>query len=309
MVREVPKIKQYIIERLEKATESYEDIWKNTQGIKEAVIDIEPKISETIDNLQKNVHLWNAIPDECFLNPSSQFESLVQSADALSRDFYEDSLRFQKGVHKSVQDMGMFSPSANTALTSSSTMKNISANATRLFVTQFPKLEPVIKESELPSPLEARKTFSQELAKIELRLSEKFDGAWGTINDTTKPDRFRQAAHSMREVLSDFLEILAPDNKVKETIWFKSCGEEQPTQRLRAKYAIIGNSDEKTMRQEYLNTVNNLMDIARNTYKDLNKIAHNRGKENLFPLTESYLVTCQNTIKLILELREQFFRP
>jgi hypothetical protein len=115
----------------------------------------------------------------------------------------------------------------------------------------------------------------------------------------------------MREVLSAFQHILAPDEEVIKAQWFQPERENGlPTQRQRVKYAIIGAEQQDMVADEDVKLIDKLMKNARDRYEDLNRIEHARNREAKedFPLLESYIESCQINMTKILELRVKLFR-
>ena len=73
------------------------------------------------------------------------------------------------------------------------------------------------------------------------------------MRDTSKLDRIRQSAHSMRDLLSQFLGFLAPSDKVKQAEWYVPENKSRtPTQTQRAKYAFMEERSEKMFGEEDL---------------------------------------------------------
>jgi len=190
---------------------------------------------------------------------------------------------------------------------------NISSSAAKTVALQYPQIGEVVQKLDLPSPFEKRKELKSELRKIDERLSNMFWGAWQTLRDTSKQDRHRQASASMRTLLLQFLDLLAPPEEVKEADWYEPewDGErkkyrKKPTQGARVKYAIIGEGSEKTIDEEDLKMINVLMKDTRKVYGDLSKFKSMEG--GFYNLAESYMERCEEIIRSILELRKKFFK-
>ena len=160
-----------------------------------------------------------------------------------------------------------------------------------------------------PSSLDRQKKLSAQLSKINPILSTELNGAWQTLRDRSKDDRFRQAASSAREVISHLLQILAPDDQVTTTEWFVPNPETKgnPTQRQRAKYAMFGRND--LLNEKELEPIFTLSDNIRNEYRKLNKITHLRKYEyDLQKRTEGLIDQCQIYILKLLEIRKSYFK-
>lgn len=97
-------------------------------------------------------------------------------------------------------------------------------------------IAPVIAELRKPTAQERLAELSPRLSEIGKELSAKLNGAWETLRNSSNDDRVSQASHSARELISDILLRLAPDESVMEMEWFKpDTPNGRPTQRQRAK--------------------------------------------------------------------------
>lgn len=152
------------------------------------------------------------------------------------------------------------------------------------------------------------KKLSYCLKQIELRLSVKLDGVWLTLRDRSKKDIFLQASSSMRELISDTLYTLAPNEKVEKTSWFKpETKNGKLSQRQRAYYSVVGNNN--LIRLDDLTAIEELAKDIRFSYKKLNKYAHLRKYQSDI---ESYLTRIFNETQIyllkIFELREKYYK-
>lgn len=159
-----------------------------------------------------------------------------------------------------------------------------------------------------PSAHDRRTELSSRLKEIDARLSTKLDGAWQTLQDRSKDDRFLQAASSARELVSDLLHVLAPDDQVEAMEWFTpETKNGRPSQRQRAKFVIIGSNN--ILSEMELQPIYELSDNIRNSYKRLTQIAHLRDYEtDLKWQTESLIGQCQIYLLKLLELRNIYFK-
>ena|GEM_PF-2963376 len=190
---------------------------------------------------------------------------------------------------------------------SGNAMLSISSSTAISIIPQYPQIKEVIEDLKLPTPFEKRKQLESELREIDERIANIYVGAWQTINDTSKKDRFRQASHSMKDLLSQFLDLLAPAEKVKNAEWYiPENTSKKPTQRQRARYTIIGVRSEDKMHEEDIEMIENIAVSARNTYNDLSNISHTRDNE-CYSLAVSYLERCEEVMRSILELRRKFY--
>jgi hypothetical protein len=311
MGKDIRKKKRFIIEKSEQTKRQLEELKGEVPQVKNDLGDFETRLDKDIYNLAQTSIVWQAIPDEELADAPPELETLTASGSNLVGGFFEDSLRLRERFRQIENTTKVLMGTSAVTTSTIVNIKVIALDAAKSVAPKYPKVWSVLEKAKAPSPLEQRAEISAKLKDIHPRLAEKFDGAWKTLEETTNPDRFRQAAHSMREVLSDFEHTLAPDKDVMRTEWFKRSGKKKPIQRLRVKFAIIGTRKEETIAEEDIDGITRLMDDARDRYKFLSKIAHARKKktEKLFPLTESYLSSCQEIIRTILELREKFFQP
>jgi hypothetical protein len=169
------------------------------------------------------------------------------------------------------------------------------------------KLQLLVEELNKPTPRDRHSELSAKLTKIEAGLTKKLDGAWDTLQNDTNEDRFSQAAHSAREVISDLLDRLAPNERVMTVDWFKPERDNgNPTHFQRAKYAIIGSN--RNLKDEDLKPIDDLSKNIRKFYKTLNKLAHQRDYTNeLQKMTENQIDQVQIYLLNLLELRERYF--
>jgi hypothetical protein len=170
-------------------------------------------------------------------------------------------------------------------------------------------IENTIKEIGEPSAKQRKELLLTKLSETKPELSRKLDGGWQVLYDTSKVDRFSQSATSVREIISDLLQILAPDKEVKAMSWFKIETEDgKPTQKQRAKFAILGINNE--LSDEDLESIYALSDSIRNMYQRLNLIVHYRGKDypGLQTMTENLIDEVQVYLIKLLDLRSRYFK-
>ena len=167
---------------------------------------------------------------------------------------------------------------------------------------------PYVTAIEKPSARDRRLELSQKLRKVEPRLCTKLEGAWQTLQDRSKEDRFLQAASSARELISDVLQILAPDEKVKATTWFKPVrNTKRPTRKQRARFTMLGNND--ALGEEELKSIFDLAKEIGKSYDRLSETAHLRDYDtDLQTQTESLMDSCQIYLLKLLEMREKCFK-
>ena len=310
MSKDSPSKKGKIIKDLEEAMENYLWVKKGLSKLREDVEEIEMNVNGWLFETDKSLGVYRCLPEEPFETPQASFGSVAASGEFIAGEMVNHSRRFRQEFDEWPVKTPM--GTAIVGNTSAYDMRVVAASlgkATLQIYRGDKKIEEALEVLKLPSPIEEREKIGEKLRSIEKRLYEKYEGMWQTLLDETKKDRYRQASHSMREVMSDFLQILAPDEEVKKVKWWKVETENgKPSQRQRVKYAIIGLQEETELPEEDITLIENLMNDARNRYKDLNEIAHARDRETeeLFPLLESYIGSCQKIIEDILILREKY---
>ena len=149
---------------------------------------------------------------------------------------------------------------------------------------------------------EYRKTLPLEfLLGLDPELERKRQGAWQTLEGSTS-DRHAQAAHSMREVLSQLLDRLAPREQVQKAQWYKKPERGDPvTRAMRVRWAIAGDSTDVS--ESMLKQIDTLAEAINATYTKLSAEGHGRkaGKDRT---TRACLNACESVIELIVASRE-----
>ena len=279
-----------------------EDILKVTGKLHNMV----GKIDENVDRLGKANRVYKSLPEELFSKPSPVLDSLIASGSELAGGVYAHS-EYIKGSIQRIRDESD-SLIVTTAVVDASfnTMSNVLISIAKIAVLQDPKIGELIEVLELPSPFEKRKELESDLRKIDERLADMYEGAWQTLMDKSKLDRYRQTAHSMRDVITNLLNLLAPHEEVKRAEWYEQISAtNQVTRRQRVKYAIMGGKTEKTIDEKDLEEINNLAKDTNDVYHDLSEF-HSIDAEGEI-LIESYMDRSVSVIYLILKLRKRFY--
>ncbi len=302
------------IEKMESARKSYLGAQEDINRTRERIEDMDRNVSQAIYDIERALPVYQNIPGSAEICHNSTYTSLVNSGYNIARIMQEHSIGLKQLTGRLSGNVtgGAFSTLAGTS--ASGNMCGVAYDtgvvALKLFQDNI-ALQEAVEEAKNPNPIMERNAFAEKLRKIDPRLATIFEGMWQTLSDSTKKDRYRQAASSMIEVISVFEHILSPDDKVRKAKWWKPDSKDgKPTQRQRVKYAIIGAERQTSIPDEDVELINSLMDDARDRYKDLSKITHARKEEaeELFPLLESYIESCQINMTKILELREKFFK-
>ena len=299
--------REAIIRRNKEAIRNYSTVQGDVSKVRGKLDRVEGKVDENIDRLCKANRLYEAFPEKLFSNPSPVLCSLIASGSAVAEGVYAHSEHFKDSFQRIRDETDSLIATTAVADTSGNVTLNVSLSAAKTVALQYPQIGELMRESELPSPLEKRKELESELRKISERLADMYVGAWQTMRDTSKQDRIRQASHSMRDLLSQFLDFLAPTDKVKKAEWYALEPESRkPTQIQRAKYAIMGERSEKMLDEKDLKMIDVLIKDVRKVYKDLSKLSHVR-EEEISDLAESHMKRCEDVIRNILELRKSFY--
>jgi RNA-directed DNA polymerase len=139
--------------------------------------------------------------------------------------------------------------------------------------------------------------LSHLLSSVDPLLEEKRLGAWMTFKGSST-DRIAQATHSMRELLRQLLDKLAPDEDVKRASWYSKPTEDpEVTKRMRVRYILSGY--DSTINKKMVDFIDSIADAAQMTYSRLNSEAHKYGR-SIESTAETYLEACELVIKLIL---------
>lgn len=299
--------REAIIRRNEEAIRNYSAVQGDISKVRGKLDLVEGEIGGNIDRLDKANRLYEAFPEKLFSNLSPVLCSLIASGSAVAEGVYAHSEHFKDSFQRIGDETDSLIATTAVVDASGNTTWNIASSAAKTVALQYPQIGELRGELELPSPLEKRKELESDLRKISERLADMYVGAWQTMRDTSKQDRIRQSAHSMRDLLSQFLDFLAPTDKVKQAEWYVSEHESgKPTQTQRAKYATMGERSEKTFGEEDLKMIDVLIKDVRKAYKDLSRLSHGR-KEEIPNLAESYMKRCEDVLRSILELRKRFY--
>jgi len=159
-----------------------------------------------------------------------------------------------------------------------------------------------------PSSLDRRRELSEKLEDIDPYLGIRLNGAWQTIEDGSKQDRISQASTSVRELITNLLNKLAPHQEVKEAWWYEQHPDARNAiRKQRIQYAIMGNNENISEKE-----LENIIELVDNLYREfdkLNKMTHQqRDKKELEAKTKEIMDQCQIHISKMIELREMYFR-
>jgi hypothetical protein len=126
-------------------------------------------------------------------------------------------------------------------------------------------------------------------------LEQKRSGAWEAL-ESSRPDGCAQATHSMREVLRQLLNKLAPEQQVKKAPWYeKPNSGASVTRAMRIRYIISGSVVES---ESSLSLINDLAQAVDSMYSKLSAESHS-NREAEITATQMYLNACEAVIELI----------
>ena len=296
-----------ILKNLLKTRENYSEIKNGATQIRVNLDAIESKMDEGIDNLAKTIALYGAISEEQVSNPSPVLDSLNASGSYLSEKALEHSERFKHKFLTYIRTSDSLLATSNVSDASGNVCLDVATATAKIVALSDPEVEELIRDQDLPSPFEKRQELKSELEKINAPLASMFEGAWQTLMDKSKLDRYRQAAHSMRNLITNLLNLLAPHEEVKQAEWYKQIStKNQATRPQRVKYAIMGGKPEKKIDEKDVEEIDNLAKDTDDVYSYLSKF-HSIDIEGEI-LIESYMNRSVDVICLILKLRKNFLK-
>jgi len=134
------------------------------------------------------------------------------------------------------------------------------------------------------------------LEQISPDLESKRAGAWQALESGTQ-DGPAQAASSMRELLSQVLDNLAPSGFVQKAPWYKKPKQEPAvTRATKIRYAITGTSDVQS--ESTLSLINGISEAINAVYAKLSAASHSRTRLKISNV-RMYLFACEAIIGLI----------
>ena len=139
------------------------------------------------------------------------------------------------------------------------------------------------------------------LENIDPELELKRAGAWEAV-ESNRADSRAQASHSMREVLRQLLDKLAPTKEVLKTPWYKKPESgASVTRAMRIRYALAGVSDVAS--ESTFSLVNDIAAAVDSMYAKLSAESHS-NKRATVSATRMYLAACEAVIGLIASQRQ-----
>ena len=164
---------------------------------------------------------------------------------------------------------------------------------------------PLIEQTKYQIPRfvdDARKeTIGVLLSSLEPELERKRKGAWQTFRGESQ-DKLSQAMSSMREVLRQLLDLLAPENDILRTPWYSKPlkGSTAVTRKMRIRFALA--RTDLNVSQSTLELIDSLAETVDKAYYKLSAETH-RQSEAINTQVEAYLKSSEAVILLLLANR------
>jgi len=134
------------------------------------------------------------------------------------------------------------------------------------------------------------------LEKINPDLEIKRSGAWQVLESGTQ-DGPSQATHSMREVIRQLLDNIAPESQIIKASWYRRPRDGAPiTRAMRIRYAITGTADVES--ESTLSLINGMAEAVNSMYAKLSAESHS-DKRLKASTVRMYLNACESLIGLI----------
>lgn len=143
-----------------------------------------------------------------------------------------------------------------------------------------------------------KETIEKLLSSLEPDLERKRKGAWQTFRGESQ-DKLSQAMSSMREVLRQLLDLLAPENDVRGAPWYsKPHKGSTPVKRIMRIRFALARTDLKVSHST-LELIDSLSEAVEKTYHKLSAETH-RQSEAINSQVEAYLLASEAVILLLL---------
>jgi len=214
-----------------------------------------------------------------------------------SRYVYEKTQRLKKLLQSSSTfNLDSYSSIFDSLFSPKSSVKQEN-HITKQPVSQSQAQKPKESSTPVSTPLTHTTALIQSfLEQISQDLESKRSGAWQALESGTQ-DGPAQATHSMREVLRQILDNLAPTADVQKAPWYKKLKEGPPvTRAMKIRYAITGTSDVES--ESTLSLINGMSDAVNSMYAKLSAESHS-GTRLKISTVRMYLNACEALIGLI----------
>jgi len=301
-----------IVKNLSESRTNFTEAKKNITSVKMASNVIDSEIEESMDNTDRSIAFWKSFPKRELSNPG--ISSAIQSSYEVSQASRAHSEYLRKRTEEMSGAMGSIIFTVGTGSTTSSMQPAADLGV----VVNLPDSEEKkMLYEQVSSPTESEKTNESRsrLESIDKRfgsnLLDDFNGMWQIARNPHLSSFQKASSHLGREIISELLSLLSPDEEVKKAEWFipDQSNNGNPTMRQKAKFAVIG-MKESSEQIEELKVIEEMSDKIRNVYQQLNPIAHDRNKNDEFiKLLKTYLNACQNIVLNLLDLVDNFRKP
>ncbi len=168
-------------------------------------------------------------------------------------------------------------------------------------ITRHPVSQPQNEKTKETTPISTPSThitalIQNFLEQVAPDLEIKRSGSWQALESGTQ-DGPAQATHSMREVLRQLLDNIAPVSAIQQTPWYKKPRDGPPvTRSMRIRYAITGTSDVES--ESTLSLINGLAEVVNSMYAKLSAESHSEKRLKISSV-RMYLNACESLIGLI----------
>lgn len=278
---------------------------KTRQGLNE----IEGQIDNSIPYLQRMVSGFTRMPDDAFINPTPEFVNAVGTVENMARSAKEQSESVLQRFSNFEQEVDYVTASTMTGSTAAVASGTITLDAARIIEPEYPEMKVVVEELKIPLLPDRTRDAEQLLSNMAPQLRDRLLAAWQAYRDSTRVNRCGEGSLNLRELIREFLEILAPDDRVEIAPWFKvETQDGNPTRRQRVKFAIQGNRKDDALSDTDLGAIDQLMSDTRDMIDKLNKLAHKFGDSpERLHLLHSSIISTQEIATEIVKLRQSFF--
>ena len=137
-----------------------------------------------------------------------------------------------------------------------------------------------------------------------------FSACLGNLYDEKNPLRFNNFAYSMRELLRNVLNRMAPAEEVKKAIWYRpDKNVDKPTRIQLMKYAVQGWLSDETMHEKLRVDIEAVLNELRESIDELSKYTHinestfNVDKKDVVSMSGDIMEKVANWLQLIDETR------
>ena len=243
----------------------------------ESIID---DIENTLDNLHAKL-LQDATEigqaRDCYRAIKPYWEKIgnASSSDPNVAQIYSSGVKALISVRDDINEISGQYPTFSSTLGTIYPSTDFVVNATGSTVG-FVLTNTVLPDSQWLQPVNKsnREKIKKYLFDLDSSLAESYDEIWEILYGT-RSDPERGSLYMIRQVFDHFFGILAPDDEVRESEFWKPKAEphqNQVTRKKRIEFAANKHIKSRSMSQRLLNSSKHMVDV----YESLNR-AHTRG--------------------------------